>query len=102
MKSVINAQAPAVSTARIARRPLAALALCAAVALSLQGCIGLVVGGAVMGTLAVVVAGEAEAGGVGDALGEAGGEGGGEALAGDGEAPLVLGPDTQWRGLCLV
>lgn len=52
MKSVINAQAATVSTARIGRRPLAALALCAAVALTLQGCIGLVVGGAVMGTLA--------------------------------------------------
>lgn len=55
MNSVINAQAPVVTTARttrIPRRPLVALALCAAVALTLQGCIGLVVGGAVMGTLA--------------------------------------------------
>lgn len=52
MKSVINAQAPAGSISREGlRRPLATLALCAAVALSLQGCVGLVVGGAVMGTL---------------------------------------------------
>jgi len=52
MKSVINAQAPAGSISRDGlRRPLATLALCALVALSLQGCVGLVVGGAVMGTL---------------------------------------------------
>lgn len=52
MKSVINEQAPAVSISRAGlRRPLAALALCAAVALSLQACVGLMVGGAVMGTL---------------------------------------------------
>ena len=52
MKSVINAQAPAGSISRDGlRRPLATLALCAAVALSLQGCVGLVMGGAVMGTL---------------------------------------------------
>lgn len=53
MKSVINAQAPVVSTRRSGlRRPLAALALCGVVALSLQACVGLMVGGAVMGTLA--------------------------------------------------
>ena len=53
MKSVINAQAPTVSISRAGlRRPLAALALCAAVTLSLQACVGLMVGGAVMGTLA--------------------------------------------------
>jgi osmotically-inducible protein OsmY len=53
MKSVINTQVPAVTTSRaIRRRPLAALALCAAVAVSLQACVGLMVGGAVMGTLA--------------------------------------------------
>lgn len=34
------------------RRPLAAVALCASVLVSLQGCVGLMVGGAVMGTLA--------------------------------------------------
>jgi len=34
------------------RRPLAAVALCGMVAISLQGCLGLAVGGAVMGTLA--------------------------------------------------
>ena len=34
------------------QRPLATVALCGAVALSLQGCIGMVVGTAVMGTLA--------------------------------------------------
>jgi len=52
MKSVINAQAPAGSISRDGlRRPLATLALCALVALSLQSCVGLVVGGAVMGTL---------------------------------------------------
>lgn len=52
MKSVINAQAPAGSISRDGlHRPLATLALCAAMAFSLQGCIGLVVGGAVMGTL---------------------------------------------------
>lgn len=33
-------------------RPLAAVALCGALAISLQGCFGLAVGGAVMGTLA--------------------------------------------------
>lgn len=53
MKSVINAQVPAVTISRNGlRRPLASLALCAAVVLTLQGCIGLVVGGAVMSTLA--------------------------------------------------
>jgi osmotically-inducible protein OsmY len=34
------------------RRPLAAIALCGAAALSLQGCVGMMAGGAVMGTLA--------------------------------------------------
>lgn len=34
------------------RRPLAALALCGTLAVTLQGCFGLAVGGAVMGTLA--------------------------------------------------
>lgn len=34
------------------RRPLAAVALCASVLVSLQGCVGMMVGGAVMGTLA--------------------------------------------------
>ena len=34
------------------RRPLLAMALCATVVVSLQGCVGLVVGGAVMGTVA--------------------------------------------------
>ncbi|HTN65754.1 MAG TPA: BON domain-containing protein [Burkholderiaceae bacterium] len=34
------------------RRPLAAVALCGMLAVSLQGCLGLAVGGAVMGTLA--------------------------------------------------
>lgn len=53
MKSVINTQAPTKSVSRAGlRRPLATLALCAAVALSLQACVGLVVGGAVMGSLA--------------------------------------------------
>lgn len=35
-----------------ARRPLAAIALCGAVSISLQGCVGMIAGGAVMGTLA--------------------------------------------------
>lgn len=34
------------------KRPLAAVALCASVLVSLQGCVGMMVGGAVMGTLA--------------------------------------------------
>jgi osmotically-inducible protein OsmY len=34
------------------RRPLAAIALCCSVAISLQGCVEMMVGGAVMGTLA--------------------------------------------------
>lgn len=34
------------------RKPLAMVALCAAIALSLQGCVAVIVGGAVMGTMA--------------------------------------------------
>lgn len=37
---------------RVLRRPLATAALCGMLAVSLQGCLGLAVGGAVMGTLA--------------------------------------------------
>jgi osmotically-inducible protein OsmY len=37
---------------RVLRRPLATVALCGMMAVSLQGCLGLAVGGAVMGTLA--------------------------------------------------